>query len=235
MSICMDFWRGLVSDPRDMLELDNRITRKDNKDGLFKQNFMLVLSRYGWEEYVVILRRHYFVPSYLAMSGFSVFKGAAQLIASLPFSHRPFQPEGESVGAVPLRIFNFKTIWCSVVERSNYLGDSKQNYKHENTGAGLSCRGYRNLALYLPRLAFLVSIEADRPRAWFPGPLGPYTAWFSRIDLSWVFERVKVPGNPMKSPFCFWYLLGVKFLRSLFSRVSQPNHEKHLLSGLKKY
>jgi hypothetical protein len=33
-------------------------------------------------------------------------------------------------------------------------------------------RGDRNLALYLPRLAFLVSIEADRPGAWFPGPLG---------------------------------------------------------------
>jgi len=30
------------------------------------------------------------------------------------------------------------------------------------------------LALYLPRLTVLVSIEADRPGAWFPGPLGPY-------------------------------------------------------------
>jgi hypothetical protein len=28
----------------------------------------------------------------------------------------------------------------------------------------------RNLALYLPRLAVLVSIEADRLGAWFPGP-----------------------------------------------------------------
>jgi hypothetical protein len=28
----------------------------------------------------------------------------------------------------------------------------------------------RNLMLYLPRLAVLVSIEADRPGAWFPGP-----------------------------------------------------------------
>jgi hypothetical protein len=35
--------------------------------------------------------------------------------------------------------------------------------------------------LHLPRLAVLVSIEADRPWAWFPGPLGPYAAWFSAI------------------------------------------------------
>jgi hypothetical protein len=34
----------------------------------------------------------------------------------------------------------------------------------------------RNLTLYLPRLAVLVSIVADRPGAWFPGPLGPYQA-----------------------------------------------------------
>jgi hypothetical protein len=49
--------------------------------------------------------------------------------------------------------------------------------------------------------------------------LGLYSAWFSGIDLSRDFERVKVPGNPMKSPFCFWCLLGVKFLRSLYFRV----------------
>jgi len=36
----------------------------------------------------------------------------------------------------------------------------------------------QNLVLYLPRLAVLVSIEADRPGAWFPGPLGPYQAFF---------------------------------------------------------
>jgi hypothetical protein len=58
------------------------------------------------------------------------------------------------------------------------------------------------LVLYLPRLAVLVSIEADRPGAWFPGPLCLYEAWFSDIDLSWDFERVNVPGNPMQSPFC---------------------------------
>jgi hypothetical protein len=48
----------------------------------------------------------------------------------------------------------------------------------------------------LPRLAVLVIIEADRPEAWFPGSLGPYQAWFSGIQLSRNFERVKVPGNP---------------------------------------
>jgi hypothetical protein len=61
----------------------------------------------------------------------------------------------------------------------------------------------RNLALYLPRLTFLVSIEADRPGAWFPGPLGTYQTFFSGIYLCRDFERVKVPGNPMKIPFCF--------------------------------
>jgi hypothetical protein len=65
---------------------------------------------------------------------------------------------------------------------------------------------------------FLVSIEADRPKAWFPGPLGPYNAWFSGIGLSQDFVRVKVPGNPMKSPFCVGVLWGVKLLRSLFFR-----------------
>jgi hypothetical protein len=80
-------------------------------------------------------------------------------------------------------------------------------------------RGDRNLALYLPRLAFLVSIEADRPGAWFPGPLSPYAAWFPGIELSRDFERVKVPGNPMKKSVLFLVSFGAKFLRSLFARV----------------
>jgi hypothetical protein len=70
----------------------------------------------------------------------------------------------------------------------------------------------------VPRLTVLVSIEADRPRAWFPGPLGQYTAWFSGIDLSRVFERLKVPGNPMEVRFVL-VSFGVKFLRSLFERT----------------
>jgi hypothetical protein len=59
----------------------------------------------------------------------------------------------------------------------------------------------RNLVLCLPRLTVLVSIEADRPGAWFTGPLGPYEALFPGIGLGRDFERVKVPGNLMKSPF----------------------------------
>jgi hypothetical protein len=44
-------------------------------------------------------------------------------------------------------------------------------------------RGDQNLALYLPRLAGFVSIEADRPGAWFPDPLGPYAGCFPASTL----------------------------------------------------
>jgi hypothetical protein len=60
--------------------------------------------------------------------------------------------------------------------------------------------------LCLPRLAVLVSIEADRPGAQFPGPLSPYQKFFTGISLSRDFERVKVPGNPMK--FCYGVFRG---------------------------
>jgi hypothetical protein len=128
-----------VSDLRGMLNFDNNITRKDNKDGLLSQTSIYCSLDMDKRD-IFLLRRLYLVPSNLAMSGFSVFKGAAQLLASLPFSHRPPQPEGESVGAMPSPIFNSNTISCSVVGQNPYLGDSKQNYKHENTGAGLSYR-----------------------------------------------------------------------------------------------
>jgi hypothetical protein len=65
----------------------------------------------------------------------------------------------------------------------------------------------RNLVLYLPRLTVLVSIEADRPGAWFPCQLGPYLTWFPAIYLSRDFKRAKMPENPMKSPLVlasFW-------------------------------
>jgi hypothetical protein len=64
------------------------------------------------------------------------------------------------------------------------------------------------LVLCLPRLTVFVSIKADRHWSWFPGPLGPYTAWFPGINLSREYERVKVPGTPMKSPFCFGVFWG---------------------------
>jgi len=56
----------------------------------------------------------------------------------------------------------------------------------------------RTLALYLPRLSVLLSIEANRPRAWFSGPLGPYQAWLTGIQLISEFERVKAPKTPRK-------------------------------------
>ena len=77
----------------------------------------------------------------------------------------------------------------------------------------------RNLALYLPRLTVLVSIEADRPGAWFPGPLGPYLTLFPAIYLSRDFDLVKVPENPMGSPLGFGVFLGVKFKKNLFLTV----------------
>jgi hypothetical protein len=73
-----------------------------------------------------------------------------------------------------------------------------------------------NLVLYLPRLTVLVTIEADRPVAWFPGPLGSYAASFTAICLSWYFKLAKVPGNPMKSPFCFGVFLWVKLKKNCF-------------------
>ena len=73
-------------------------------------------------------------------------------------------------------------------------------------------------------------------RAWFPAPFGPFQAWFPGIQLSRDFERVKVPENPMKSPFClvllFLCLLGGQILAITICASRQPNHLKYLLSGL---
>jgi hypothetical protein len=73
--------------------------------------------------------------------------------------------------------------------------------------------------LYLPRLAVLVTIVADRPGAWFPGSLGPYQAWFPGICLSRDLKHAKVPVNPMKTPFCFGVFWGVIFKKKLFLQV----------------
>jgi hypothetical protein len=70
--------------------------------------------------------------------------------------------------------------------------------------------------LCLPRLAVLVSIEADRPGAWSSAPFGPYKAWFPGIQLSRDFERVKMPGTPTESPFCFGFFWGDKFIKNYF-------------------
>ena len=83
----------------------------------------------------------------------------------------------------------------------------------------------RNLAGYLPRLAVLVSIAADRPGAWFPGQLGPYQAWFPAIWFSRDFKRAKIPGNPMKSPFDFGVFLGVKFKKNYFRQYTAESRK----------
>jgi hypothetical protein len=87
------------------------------------------------------------------------------------------------------------------------------------------------MVLCLSRLTILVSIEANRSGAWLSGPLGPYAAWFSGIVLSRDFERVKVPGNPMKRPFVL-VSFGGQILAITICARRQPNHVKHLLSGL---
>jgi hypothetical protein len=71
--------------------------------------------------------------------------------------------------------------------------------------------------LFLPRLAVLVRIEADRPGAWFPGPLGPYLTWFPAIYLSRDFKLAKVPGNPMETPFVLASFGGSYSKKSIFA------------------
>ena len=84
------------------------------------------------------------------------------------------------------------------------------------------------------RLTVLFTIEADRPGARFLDRLGPYQAWFPAIYLSRDFKRAKMPGNPTKSPFGFGVFLRVKFKKKTIFDSIQPNHVKHLLSGLNK-
>ena len=58
-------------------------------------------SRFAQEEHFILLRLPHLVSSSPAMGGFSVLKGAARLLASPPFSHRPPHPETDTAGAVP--------------------------------------------------------------------------------------------------------------------------------------
>ena len=71
-----------------------------------------------------------------------------------------------------------------------------------------ACRVDRNLVVRLPRLAVLVSIEADRPEAWLPDPLGSYQACFPGIQISRDFERVKIPGTLRKVRFILVSFVG---------------------------
>ena len=86
-------------------------------------------------------------------------------------------------------------------------------------GCNCTYRVDRNLALYVPRLTVLVSIEADRPEGWFPGLLDLYLTSIPAIYLSRDFDLVKVPENPMESPFDFGVFLGVKLKKNLFLTV----------------
>ena len=89
----------------------------------------------------------------------------------------------------------------------------------------------RNLALYLAQQLVLTSIDANRPEAWFLGPLGLYAAWFPCICLISDFEQVKASGNPTKSPFRFGVIWGVKIKKNHFLRI-QPIYVKCLLSDM---
>ena len=72
----------------------------------------------------------------------------------------------------------------------------------------------RNLGVYLAQQLVLTSIDANRPKAGFPGPLGPYHAWFPCIFLISDFEQVKASGNPTKSPFRYGVIWGVKIKKN---------------------
>ena len=89
----------------------------------------------------------------------------------------------------------------------------------------------RNLLLYLLRLAVFVIIEADRPGAWFSGQLDPYQALFPGSCLNRDLKHAKMPVNPMKTAFYFGVFWGVIF-KKIYYAIRQPNHVKHLLSGL---
>ena len=91
----------------------------------------------------------------------------------------------------------------------------------------------RNLMLYLPRLAVLVRIEADRPGAWFPGPLGPYLTFFPPSSLVGTLNVRKYRETPWKLLFVLASFGGSYSKKSIFAN-RQPNHVKHLLSGLNK-
>ena len=101
---------------------------------------------------------------------------------------------------------------------TSYVGIKMKLQPPKGLGYFFNVQVDRNLMLYLPRLAVLVRIEADRPGAWFPGPLGPYLTWFPAIYLSRDFKLAKVPGNPMETPFCFGVFWGVIFEKIYFRK-----------------
>jgi hypothetical protein len=86
--------------------------------------------------------------------------------------------------------------------------------------------------LYLPRLAVFVRIEADRPGTWFPGPLGPYLKLgFPPSSLVGTLNMRKCRETPRKLLFVLASFGGHNQKKTIFAN-RQPNHVKHLLSGL---
>jgi hypothetical protein len=75
------------------------------------------------------------------MGAFSVFTGAVYLLVYPPLSHRPPHPETDSVDAV-LLLYIILVQYHAWLRRKTRNGTTKStNYKHENTGAGLSNSG----------------------------------------------------------------------------------------------
>jgi len=77
--------------------------------------------------------------------------------------------------------------------------------------------------LYLLRLAVFVTIEADRPGAWFSGQLDPYQALFPGSCLNRDLKHAKMPVNPMKTAFIlasFGGSYSKKYILQLDSRIT---------------
>jgi hypothetical protein len=76
------------------------------------------------------------------MDVFSVFTVAVYLLLFIPLlSHMPPHPETDSVGDVPFVTYNFGTKSCFVFKEVLTRAFKSTNYKHENTGSGLSYSG----------------------------------------------------------------------------------------------
>jgi hypothetical protein len=86
-------WTWIIASPQ-----------KDDKDGLLKQKFNWVASRYKQEGYFILIRQPYsvLVWSCPVIGAFSVFTGAVYLLVFPSLSHRPPHPEIDCVDAAPL-------------------------------------------------------------------------------------------------------------------------------------
>jgi hypothetical protein len=85
----------------------------------------------------------------------------------------------------------------------------------------------RNLVLCLPRMAVLVSIQADRPGTWFPGHWVHIIPGFPASSL--VGTVNESAGKPHEKSVLFWRLLGGSYSKNTIFASRQPNHVKHLI------